>query len=571
MKKLLSLICVFSFAVAMIAFSTLLTPTNASAQYNAAPGFKVAWSLDPRDFPELFPHGPAFGARSVLVGMDFDHDGRREILFTTDETLAPGGPDPGFLDVYLYENNGDDSYTHVWHYTMPEGSNSLPALTYGDIDSDGLYEIYFGVPTINNPNKLFIFEQAEDFTFPDTPTLTWDYGRDASADFRPSGFQLDDVDGDGKIELISQSRTGSNRELVVAALEGDNLDEFATFVIEFEEGNAVLGGGGTYDVEVVDFDGDGKKEIWYNTWDLWTMAIFEADGPDTYSLQVELDQLVPSGDPGSFNSQDMYFQDVDGDGLLEGWFPMTDGKLYYIDDTDDVSSLTAESVIMVGTFDPTGRSRGASVGDIDDDGRPDIVAGWGTSEKVSRIEYQEIGSPVDSSSYTWDIILDSSGDANGDRYYPPRIAPVDLDGDGMKEVVLTNLYASEAGQPIILVLEYDASTAPKFAADYEMNNVIAHKDVDALFTEDYSGNSRTVIGGFDLDQDGAQEIILTDYARAGVQVMEYNAANDVFELVWTSPADTVTNRRLGSNPRTDTKCYQKADPPSLKTIRQAAA
>ena len=35
------------------------------------------------------------GAQSVMAGMDFDADGNAEILFTIDETLPPGGPDPG--------------------------------------------------------------------------------------------------------------------------------------------------------------------------------------------------------------------------------------------------------------------------------------------------------------------------------------------------------------------------------------------------------------------------------------------------------------------------------------------
>ncbi len=552
MRKLLTTFGTFGFAAALFVMTDAVAPEQAQAQnYNAGPGFNVAWTLNPRDFPELYTRGPAFGARSVNVGMDFDRDGKREILFTTDETLAPEGPDPGFLDVYLYENDGPDSYSYVWHYTMPEGSNSLPALTWGDMDGDGLYEIYFGVPTLpDDPVDMFVFEQGEDFTFPSAPTLTYDFERTGDLDFRPSGFKLDDIDGDGATELAVQSRKSSNRELVILSLDSEGLDEFASFKIEFTAGEDLLGGGGTYDIEVVDFDGDGQKEIWYNTWDNWSMTIFEATGPDTYELQVDLNGIIPDIDPGSFNSHAMYFQDMDGDGFLEGWFPMTNGTLYFMDDVSDVSMLTVDNIWEVGHFNPLRRSRGGSVGDIDNDGLWDIVATHGTGEKVSRMEYNGIGDPADSTSYTWSIILDSSGES-GERYYPLRIAPADMDGDGMKEIVLTNLFATQPDQDMIIVLEYDGSSDVQLAENWSDGGGVMNVSPDpSVIGADIS--ARTAIGGFDLDQDGAKEIIVTDVSRAGVKVFEYNSEADVFEQTWESPADTAAgvNRRFGLNPRT---------------------
>ncbi len=538
MKKLVTLACATAFLL-----SFTFQVTQVQAQYNPGPGMKISWQLDPRDHADLFTHGPAFGARSVLVGMDFDGDGRREILFTTDETLAPNGPDPGFLDVFLYEATGNDTYEHVWHYTMPNGTNSLPALTYGDIDSDGKWEIYFGVPTLNEAPKTFIFEQGDDGTFPATPTLTYDHGRDPGIDFRPAGYVLADVDNDGKIELITQSRKGGFREMTVSQLVGDSFDEFAAFEIEYEAGEDLLGGGGTYDIDVVDFDGDGLLEIWFNTWDNFSFTIFEAVQADSYAVQVDLNGVKPGNDPGSFNSHELLFADIDGDGFLEGWFPMTDGVLYFLDDTDDVSTITGDDFVAVGQFADGGRSRGGSMGDIDNDGKPDIVATHGRNEKVSRIEYNEIGDPADSTSYTWSIILDSSGDPT-DRYYPPRISPVDLDGDGLKEVVLTNIYASEAGQPIIIVMEYDPGSADVLATDWD-------NPANAQWTPDraISLGARTVYGGMDMDQDGKKEVIVTNYGARAVNVFEFTGS--AFELVWSSPEDSSSgNNRRTSNPRT---------------------
>ncbi len=550
MKKLGTMLYPRGMALSLALIFVMLGSNDVLAQYNPGPGFKVAWTLDPRSDPANFTPGPAFGANGVLAGMDLDRDGRREILFTTDETLAPGGPDPGILAIFLYEANGNNNYQHVWHYTMPEKTNSHPPLAYGDIDKDGKSEIYFGAPTINNTTKLFIFEQDASGVFPNTPTLTYDYGRAASLDFRPAAFQLDDVDKDGKIELITQSRTANRRELVVISLAGDQLDEFAAFNIEFEAGDTILGGGANYDVHVVDFDGDGKKEIWANTWDNWSMAVFEADSINKYSLQLELNEIYPVNDPGSFNRHDLLFRNIDSDTKLEAWFPMTDGKLYFLDDKTDVSKITKTDIIPVGTYSRTFFARGASLGDIDADGRPDIVASLGNVEKIARIEYIGIGSPADSSSYEWSTILDATGGA-ADYFYPLRIAPVDLDGDGLREAVITNRNASATGQPLLIVLEYDPASAPTTAKDWEFRNAIAHSNVDSLYRSDNTGNSRSVIGGFDLDQDGKKELILTDYSAINVRLFEYNQQANVFELKWSAPPDTAKgkNRRKGSSPR----------------------
>ena len=433
---------------------------KASIAINTTPDVRVAWTLDPRAHPEIFDHYPdqddaeqGFGARSVLTGMDFDGDGKKEILFTTDETLAPQGPDPGMLDVVLYENTGDDAYEYVWHFTH-EPSNSLPALAYGDLDEDGLHEIYFGVPTVGGKaDDLLIFEQNADKTFPDEPTIRYGYGKDGSLDFRPSGFVIGDFDGDDKQELATTSRTGSARELVIISSQTGNIDEFTTFDVEFELGEQVLGGGGIYDVDAIDFDNDGAMEIWVNTWDNLSMAIVEATGADTYRLEANVDAADDRGDPGSFNSHRLLFHDADGDGRMELLAPMTNGRLYYLEQVDDVSTITGASFQEVGIYDATGRARGGDIGDIDGDGNFDVVATTGRAETVMRIEYKGSGSPADSTSYIWTEMVNSADEGGFvERYYPLRITD-DLDGDGKNEIVLTNLQASNPGQPIIVVLE----------------------------------------------------------------------------------------------------------------------
>ena len=108
------------------------------------------------------------------------------------------------------------------------------------------HEIYFGVPPASGSNDdtwgTYIFEQASDGSFPSQPTLLFQHGMTTADNFRPAGYDLADVDGDGKIELCTVDRGG--RRLSVDALTGTDLDGFASFTNEYLAGDDLLGGGG---------------------------------------------------------------------------------------------------------------------------------------------------------------------------------------------------------------------------------------------------------------------------------------------------------------------------------------
>ena len=714
----------------------LLSATNslfALDGYNTGRDFKIDYSINAHG-DQNFADFQALGAQSVLSGMDFDGDSLYEILFNIDETLAPGGPDPGKLGCYLYESDGNGGYNLVWHFITPDPGNSLPGMTHGDIDADGLHEIYFGVPPAVGSNDntwgTYIFEQNQDGSFPATPTLLFQYGMTSADNFRPAGFAIGDVDGDGKHELCSVDR--GQKRLSIDALTGAELNNFASFTNEFISDTA-MSGGSIYDVDIIDFNDNGMHEVWVNTWDNFSMAVFEAEGTDTYTLKADFDGLYADADPASFNRDGFLWNDADKDGDMDAWFPMTNGVLYYlengldpytmlpqdsihyVDDIDEAVAYEAPSgVTMSGQYqkfshaengyviglmmvfdhkavdtsgvtdqikvvikdagttgpgatidsmmldiaqiDTTGagnimelaepmfsdgstaepneffvgieweisattqdtfalladtsaastdgpgsfyknstdgshvaqdvdlaigvitlpemfvdldslhedhfsevlvfgeRSRGADLGDIDADGKPDIIATTGTKETVVRMEFMG-GDPTDESRYDVSVILESKGEP-GDRYYPLSISENDLDGDGKHEVVLTNLYAANATQPQIIVLEHDpykydvagGNEVNHLAPGWTIAAVSKKTAVDSLFGSDPTGNSRSVIGGMDMDQDGAKEVIATDYAGQRVIVYEYDAANNAFDVVWHSPVpDSV---RHAYNPRT---------------------
>nr|MCS5645548.1 hypothetical protein [Candidatus Neomarinimicrobiota bacterium] len=345
-KKLISIILIVSLQSVLVA-----------DDYNVGGDFSLDYSLNGHGDVN-FSNFTTLGAQSVLAGMDFDGDSLYEILFSIDETLAPGGPDPGKLGVFLYEADGSGGYNHVWHFVTPQPGNSLPGMFHADIDGDGLHEIYFGVPPAVGYNDAtwgtYIFEQNADLTFPTTATLLYQYGMTSADNFRPAGYEVSDLDGDGIKELCTVDRGVRRLSIDEPPLAG--FDNLSTFTSEYLD-TLDLNGGSLYNLDAVDFDGDGKYELWVNTWNYFSMTVFEATGTDAYSVESKMDQLYTTGDAASFRRNGFAFYDADGDMDLDAWFPMTDGKLYYLENTvsftvDDVS-LGTNQVTNGGLEDST--------------------------------------------------------------------------------------------------------------------------------------------------------------------------------------------------------------------------
>ena len=182
MKKMLTLF----LSVTMLSF---LFASN----YEAGADFRID-NMMMFDGDANFSDFESANAQGVIAGMDFDNDGKSEILFTIDETLY-NGPDPGKVGIYLYESDGAGGYTYVWHFISPEPGNSLPGYAHGDIDGDGNHEIYFGVaPATSNDATwgTYIFEQGADGVFPAAATLLYRYGMTTADNFRAAGYAIAD-------------------------------------------------------------------------------------------------------------------------------------------------------------------------------------------------------------------------------------------------------------------------------------------------------------------------------------------------------------------------------------------
>ncbi len=414
--------------------------------------YQLSWKNDSLNLTGLW------GVDDVYAGLDLNKNGKKEILFITDPSNSASPVDPAFFTIYLYENDGNDRYKQIWHATIPVACNSLPALGWSDFDNDGNMEIIAAIPAKPDPSvsqlpRLFFYEyDSTTHTFPTTPTVAWDMGLGPTVDFRPTVLVSGDFDGDGKNEIAYLNRDPGTRKLTIIQLIGDELGGFSSFNVEYVDSSTSLQGGGNYDLKVVDWDGDGKKELWAITWNLLRLSVYEANGPDTYVYKAGLINVTPGNDNGSLNS--LYFGDFDNDGHMEAFMAGTGGQVFFLkQDVTDVSQLT--EALFHEVYNTGGEElRGGAGGDPNRNGKVDYFFS-NNADAVYHIEYKGAGPMTDASSYTATTFLRDSLPPT--RYYYLSVPSGDMDGDNKLEVVVGSL-EQNAGEGMFMVIESDVAT-----------------------------------------------------------------------------------------------------------------
>ena len=477
-------------------FSLLLLVTGvwtASAQ-----NLEYYFSPEGDAFSDPFAVGVQNGARGISGPFDLDGDGKIEILVAQH---SAGGR------VHVIENQGIDAWEHVYSTALIDSTNfdrNARYATGADLDGDGMGEIvYVAGSAYDTTNAVltvgaYVWEydgQGSDNygDFPATVGNFYELDGLASASARAENMTALDVDNDGQQELLIPANGPSSHDVFyVLSLTGDietgqAENTFATWNIESrvnarDDAN-LLGGGSPNAMLAGDMNGDGMMDISYHSWNNFNFFNGTVTGPDTVVLP---DASTPN--PFLQATADDHVAifggvmgDIDGDGNDEAFYPnWHTGNVAVMDydENQNVLSITADDFVT-GVIEGAG-SGGADLGDLDQDGKMDVLVGGagysaasfmqGEPSNFLRVAEYNGGDPTSSASYTLQSIdtsapIDSTGfnrvyrdslgtmssyyevaqskggttiSHAGDPVFPSGVVFLgDADGDGFNEVALS--------------------------------------------------------------------------------------------------------------------------------------
>jgi len=391
----------------------------------------------------------------------------------------------------VWINGGDSSGSNTGIFTdsgQALGNATTSSIALGDVDGDGDLDIVTGN---SDANRVWI--NGADGSGSNTGVFT-DSGQALGNDFSPS-IALGDVDDDGDLDIVAGNRranrvwinggdsSGSNTGIFSDS--GQALDSEATLLIALGD----VDGDGDLDIVAANI---GANRVWINGSD--------SSGNNT-GIFTDSGQAL-----GTKFTQSIVLGDIDGDGDLDIVTGNRDANRVWINGGDNSGSNT-------GVFTDSGQALGSEstgsidLGDVDDDGDLDIVAG-------NRVWING----GDSNGSNTGIFTDS-GQALGNRA-TSSIALGDVNGDGDLDIMVNNsVWLNSLKYPsMVFIVDSGQALGSGRTQSIALGDIDGDGDLDIVTGNGINENSNSteadrvwINGG---DSSGSNTGIFTDSGQA---------------------------------------------------------
>ncbi len=444
---------------------------------------------------------------------DYDADGYSEVVAYTDD---------GGITLHMYENDGNDAWNEVWTYTIAEVSYSYEVADQAtDLDRNGIAELLVAGEggSTGDFSSLFIFElDTAAVTLGNIAFLQVAVVNPAEVAGLPNDdgvyatsvktIVADDLDADGVTELLLYD--GRTHAVQIMSLDTTSNFAFPSWSVEFIDqsfccsvyGGAVIG----------DFDANGTNNFAMVQWNYNEISFFDVLGENDYEL-IQFVEGVSAYDGGSKRA--LAAADLNADGYTELYLASTAGNVLVYDIGADLADFDgATDVYEIYTGSDAYSFRGAQLGDTDiwhgaSDGADFIIT---TSDStILDLEYDNMGDVTSAGSWTAYEIDNPSSDTWQD------VVLGDFDYDGLEEI-----FAVTKSTPTVQIYEHDGWNS---AGSVDVRPVVAEEGVNPGW------QTRGIAAGSDIDGDGRQEVIITDYAVHGVHIYEVAGDNTLEWMV----------------------------------------
>jgi large repetitive protein len=349
---------------------------------------------------------------------------RASVSSATATSLTVSAPVGATYEPISVTTNGLTTYSaFIFNITLPQPGLFTPATLAPRINIPlGVAQDKVRIADFNNdgkPDVAFYYQLSSGITvcanISTLASIMFSAPTSFSSAYSPSEMSIADLDGDGLKDIIL-SYTGSSFISVLKNIAVGNTINFAPAV------NLVIPAGG-WGVTTTDMDKDGKPDIVYTT-NASIGALKNTSSVGTISFAAAVQIAALSG------ANKIICADLDSDGKQDVIIANPGANnisLFQNTSTDAAISLSAGINYTTGA-----NPRDVAAGDIDGDGKTDIVVANNNSNSLSVLRNTSSGAVISMAAK-----IDFSTGIN-----PTSVAINDLNGDGKADIATGNSNAS---------------------------------------------------------------------------------------------------------------------------------